>query len=234
MNLINSFSNFARNNNFLRSLIWYADSSNASRTITLNGTPTQSNEGSGVIGVEFDNPSDALVITDTSVVNFGTQDFTVEFFIKPANNNYGTVFDSRRTVSINNNFHIAWNNGTISYITNNNSGNVGINGSITVGMWSHVAVVRSSGSSILYINGIATQAAIADNRNLTDVGSLYIGKTYDNDNYSFNGKLAGIRVVKGVAIYSGSNITVPTSALTAVSGTQLLLNFRATAVPTVV
>ena len=212
---------------------WYDDTSSATHEVTLNGTVTsQSDEGSGVLAAQFDNGSDGLVMTDTDIVDFGTGDFTVEFFIKPASTSYGTVFDNRTGIYLNNNFHVAWFDGAIRYVTNNNSGNIGPSEALTVGVWSHIAVVRSSGYSVLYVNGIAAEAPWEDGRNLNDIGSLYIGKTYDNDNYSFNGKLAGIRIVKGTAIYT-SDFAVPTDLPTAVTGTELLLNFGATVAPTV-
>lgn len=212
--------------------LWYNDTSAAARAVVLNGTVTQEDEGNGVLVAQFDNGSDGLVMTDTDIVDFGIGDFTVEFFIKPASTNYGTVFDSRTTVYINNNFHIAWFDGAIRYITNNSNGNIGPSKTLTVGAWSHVAVVRNSGYSVLYVNGIAAEAPWEDSRNINDIGSLYIGKTYDNNNFSFSGKLAGLRIAKGTAIYT-ANFSTPTSLPTAATGTELLLNFGATAVPRV-
>ena len=39
------------------------------------------------------------------------------------------------------------------------------------------------------------------------------------------GYLTDVRIVKGTAVYTGTTLTVPTSPLTAISGTSLLLNY---------
>jgi hypothetical protein len=41
----------------------------------------------------------------------------------------------------------------------------------------------------------------------------------------FNGYTSGIRIVKGTAVYSGATITLPTSPVTAITNTSLLLNY---------
>jgi hypothetical protein len=42
--------------------------------------------------------------------------------------------------------------------------------------------------------------------------------------YSFNGNISNLRIVKGTAVYT-ANFTPPTSPVTAITGTSLLLNF---------
>jgi hypothetical protein len=54
--------------------------------------------------------------------------------------------------------------------------------------------------------------------------SIDIGYSAVQGNNYFNGRMSNFRVVKGTALYIGSTITVPTAPLSAISGTQLLLN----------
>jgi len=211
---------------------WYSDTSDFHHTVTLNGSVTQSDEGGGVKVASFTGGADCLTIADSTVANFGTDDFTVEFFVKPSIYGSLVILDNRVNIYINNSFYVGMTPSGIQYVTNNNSGNLGPSGSVSLGAWNHVAVVRQSGYSVLYINGVATGAPWSDSRSINNVSTLYIGKSYDNDTYSYQGGIQGLRIVNGSAIYT-SNFSVPTTLPTAVSGTQLLLNFEATAVPTV-
>ena len=109
-------------------------------------------------------------------------------------------------------------------------------GSVPTGAWCHVAVVRDSSDVIrCYINGIAdaTTVTYAASLDLTS-GSygtwrLNIGGEYVDGNFyattSMIGYLSNVRIVTGTAVYT-ANFTPPTSPLTAVTGTQLLLKYE--------
>jgi hypothetical protein len=109
-------------------------------------------------------------------------------------------------------------------------------GSIPTGAWCHIALVRDSSDVIrCYINGVAdaTTVTYAASLDLTS-GSygtwrLSIGGEYVDNNYnttlSMVGYLSNIRIVTGSAVYT-VNFTPPTTALTAVTGTQLLLKYE--------
>jgi hypothetical protein len=94
---------------------------------------------------------------------------------------------------------------------------------LSINTWYHIALVRSGTSVKLYVNGVnngsATIAsAIGDATKITTIGS---GDAPGNDR--FNGFISNVRIVKGTAVYT-SNFTPPTSRLTAIAGTTLLLN----------
>ena len=102
-------------------------------------------------------------------------------------------------------------------------------------VWYHVALVCTtmSGSSAptagaLYINGVAEctwngnwsvfrGASTGGNR------PLYIGQYQNQNAASFRGYISNFRVVKGTAVYT-ETFTPPTSPLTAITNTVLLLN----------
>jgi hypothetical protein len=124
--------------------------------------------------------------------------------------------------------------GILQWITSDGSvQDLGV--TVTAGTWYHVALVRSSSTTITaYVNGVAGTP-------LTTVGTLtdnfsspfLIGNA--SDTRLFPGVISNFRVTKGVAVYTGS-FTVPTSPLSstqssgtnisAITGTQtsLLLN----------
>ncbi len=109
------------------------------------------------------------------------------------------------------------------------SGTSGANTFPTKDVWSHIAwSVDNSGYFSLYINGVRK---IYDRYNI-DMSLrginrfLYIGKS---DRAVFTGYMTNIRLVKGAALYSGANITVPTTELTTSTAggtTQFLLQAR--------
>ena len=88
-----------------------------------------------------------------------------------------------------------------------------------VGVWTHLALVRHSGKTTLYVNGVQGFAPITDNNNY-DGTYIAIGGYYD-DNYLFEGRISNFRVVKGTAVYT-SSFRPPTQPLTNITNTKLL------------
>ena len=83
-------------------------------------------------------------------------------------------------------------------------------GSVLANTWTHVAAVRTSGNTQLYINGVATGAVITQAPSVAQF--FYVGRAGTAVNY-MNGYLSNVRIVKGQALASGS-FTPPTSPLT--------------------
>ena len=98
-------------------------------------------------------------------------------------------------------------------------------GTINIGTWNHIALVRNGNSMQAYVNGVATGSAI--NTTSVTFSQTSAPFTIGGNNYLSNDQFAGlitnVRLVIGTAIYT-ANFTVPTAPLTAVSGTQLLLS----------
>jgi len=100
---------------------------------------------------------------------------------------------------------------------------------VPLNTWSHIAVVRQSGTITVYING-QTVATVNNSDQLGGSGfnaligafDFYYG-TSNPPRYFWNGNITNLRVVNGTALYTGSTITPPTKPLTAVSGTVLLM-----------
>ena len=97
--------------------------------------------------------------------------------------------------------------------------------SITTSVWHHVAIVRSgSGSNnlSLYLNGTRVDQVQNTATLGASSGTSRIGNYAANPAGGINGYMSNVRILKGTALYSGSSITVPTSALTAITNTKLL------------
>jgi hypothetical protein len=209
----------------------FVDNSSNAYTITSTGNTsvqrfnpfgTSTAYSTSVIGGSgyFDGSGDYLSVANNSNLNLGSGDYTLECWIYPTSAN-GIIWSQ-------------WNNG------GDNSGYLYLNGtnfqyriggttysfgSFKTNNWTHVAVSRSGSSVYLFVNGelISTQT---NSTNITTTGATVIGA---NDTGStpaniFNGYIAGLRQVKGAAVYT-SAFTPPTSPPTAITNTQLLTNF---------
>jgi hypothetical protein len=215
-------TNGQQNNTFL-------DSSTNNFTITRNGTPTQGSVTpywtNGQWSNNFNGSSDYLSIADNTAFNFGTGDATVEFwFNSPSQNanNYpgiisGATYNTAGSASIR--FDNTGNKGKIFMYINGGGDPVIVSAStVAYGTWNHVAFVRQSTSLKLYLNGnLDATATISGSLGwYFSAGGLRIGRGFDIDttNAYFLGTVSNVRLVKGVAVYTG-NFTVPTSALSA-------------------
>jgi len=213
-------TNGAQNNTFI-------DSSSNNFTITRNGTTTQGSINpfgsiapytTAVDGgsAYFGGTSDSLSAPANAVYQFGTGDFTIECWInKPAAQN-GIVVDARVSATA-----VPWALGVdasnFPYFYDGTTPTSTV--AITNNVWNHVAVVRTSGTLKIFVNGVqGYSAALAGSLNAT--GTAKIGGTAA---YTI-GYISNLRIVKGTAVYTTA-FTPPTAPLTAISGTSLLLGF---------
>lgn len=144
---------------------------------------------------------------------FGTGDFTIECWAYCTNLAGGTgnvmeiidfrsstINEARPTLAIQNSQFLYFANGSNRIVSSTISANT----------WYHVAVVRSSGSTKLYVNGTNVGVTYADTNNYLD-GTPTIGNYLPNPIYGFAGYIDDVRLTKGIARYT-ANFTPPTQA----------------------
>ena len=95
-------------------------------------------------------------------------------------------------------------------------------GSLRVNEWTHFAVARQSGTVRTFRNGDLIASTSDGSADLSNTGNVLIA-TY-GANIDTNAYMSGIRLQKGTAQYTAS-FTCPTTPPTAITNTQLLLNF---------
>ena len=177
--------------------------------------------------VEFDSNGDYLnTTTPSSDFTMGTGDFTVEYWFKQ--NNSTTAGNTFQISDTSGGFKSSSFESTISAWTSAsgdetwkyNAGNNQISTGVKAykGQWYHVALVRNSGTTTLYING-TNISSTADNTNYN--GTYIALGGYYSTGYLLDGSLSNFRVVKGTAVYT-SSFRPPTEPLTNISGTVLL------------
>jgi hypothetical protein len=210
----------------------FKDNSTNNFAITVNGTPSvqpsfspfgatiQYNPAVNGGSAYFGTTTDYLTVPSSSNFAFGTGDFTVEAWLYPvtAPNAGGTFFIVGSTT---NGFIFGYQNAT-SWGAASNGGSWFITSTTlpTLNAWNYISITRSSGTAYLFLNGtLLTSAASAQN---FPAMSTYIG--HPSTNQSVNGYLSNLRALQGTALYTTSN-TPPTTPLTAIANTSLLLNF---------
>jgi hypothetical protein len=171
--------------------------------------------------------SQYLTVADANTFKFGTNPFTIEgwfyFPSVPGNNGLWQLAASNFPGTAG--LAIAYQGGAwqLDYGTSSYVLNIGT-GTLTANTWVHLAVVRNSVNSlIVYVNGVAYPGVYSDTTNYNFTTNLVIGGYY-SPGYEITGNFSNFRIVNGVAVYTAGAFTAPTTPLTAVSGTQLLLD----------
>jgi hypothetical protein len=216
----------------------FTDSSANAFTVTRNGDTIQATANPFTGSVVFDGTSDYLSLANNAAFDFGTGNFTVECWVNINSVSYvngggargASVFSSASGFSGNGwNLEIGGNSSGVPNVINFNSrqgaSQVTVSASVTManGTWYHIAVVRSGTLTSIYLNGVSVGSGTLSNQTITSVAALWVGgQDITNYQHWFNGYISNARIVKGTAVYT-ANFTPPTSPLTAITNTSLLL-----------
>ena len=218
-------TNGATNNTFL-------DSSSNAYTVATSGAVSQgsfSPFASGGGSMYF-NGSANTVYSSSAGMNVGTGNFTMEgwFYFNDVTSTCAIMYSGNGSGSTpkifiqlaqngpgNLSTQITAAGGAYTAVSNNNV--------VTAGQWTHIALVRNSSAVNIYVNGVSVAAA-SNSSNVSGItNGFVVGNGTAGDifpNY-LNGYASNVRYTN-TAVYTG-NFSVPTSPLTAIAGTQLLL-----------
>ena len=196
---------------------------------TSAGTPT------GAYQVAFNGTNQYLTTPSTANYNLSSGDWTVECWVYVTSNGNNTILTSGAGGSatwnlwqINNDRSLTWQTnpaGNWNWV-NTYSSAVGV---IQNNAWTHIAAVRYGSNFSMYVNGVSVYSTNSFSGAATG-GTLFIGTyyaNYNNDGSYFRGNISNFRIVKGTAVYI-SAFTTPTSSLTAITNTVLLICKSAT------
>ena len=200
----------------------FTDLSPNALTITPNDNSHISTVQSkfGGASVFLDGTGDHLRIPSNIAPLVLTGDFTIECFCRTTT----TAGGDRALVVLNFGDSYAaqsiWQIGGTSlrlYSSSGGSWNISNGqtiGTLTADVWHHVAVTRSGNIYNLYLDGV---------RNTTFSSSLTpkstgtysaVGSLVSPAGYDWTGYVDDLRITKGIALYTGATLTVPTSAVT--------------------
>jgi hypothetical protein len=211
----------------------FIDNSTNNFAITKNGdvrvqrfspfNPSASYSSSVIGGsAYFGGTGNYLSFNPSTSFAFGTGDFTVEGWVYPTiSNTEYSLFDSATNGAY---WSLRFTASSIYYQSASGQANKIIATNVLTdknNSWFHVAIVRLSGISTLYLNGVSV-GSTSDAINYSTATTYIMGK--DSDGYYFTGYISNARVVKGTAVYTAA-FTPPTAPVTAITNTSLLLNF---------
>ena len=185
----------------------FVDSSPIGRAVTMNGGVTLGAPKYGAGSCAFPGGSAYLSVTMDDMD--WESDWTIEFWMNPT-----VTGDNATPIAIGNlgpgvgGIHLSlvsntlmWSDGLSSFLAG---------GVVVQGEWTHVAMVRLSGVNYLYQDGVL----IASGERIFPVVDLVatIGSA-PNYGFGFSGTMDDVRIVKGQALYNGSNFTPPAGPL---------------------
>lgn len=178
--------------------------------------------------VQFNGSNQYLSLPNTSVLNLGSNNFTMEAFVYIPNvSGNKNIFYINGNASSYSAICLYVQDSRFAFLANQTGGypwtlQIGAVGpTISSNTWYHVAATRSGNSFYVFVNGTLVSGAP-----YSLSGALYNGTTniigYQPTVPSyFNGYITNARIINGTALYTAS-FTAPTSPLTAIANTSLL------------
>jgi hypothetical protein len=212
-------TNGAQNNTFL-------DSSSNTFTITRAGNTTQGtfspfSVAEGAFSNYFDGSGDYFTTVSANTANaMGAGDWTVEAWVyRTSSASDSFVFDtlpagSGAVVAL----RVIIDSSSKLVLKHYGAAVLTSTGTVPLNTWTHIAIVKNSGTTTAYINGVA-DGTYADSSTYTCGASRPVigGDGYGLGAPAFPGYISNLRAVKGRAVYT-SSFTPPTAPLGATSG----------------
>lgn len=199
------------------------DSSPSAKTLSLYGSVARSATQSkfGSYSGYLNGTSQYMVVADSPDWDFGTSDFTIDFWFYATSIQNGTTLFARRSGEGIGPFYLGINDGTgfpSPYLyfyssSNGTSWDVASNaggGPYTANSWKHIAIIRNGNTMTFYNNGASVNSFNVTGKSFDGNQPFCIG-ALDNGSYKFTGYIDEYRISKGIARWT-SNFTPPTSA----------------------
>lgn len=195
----------------------FSDSSNRKHTVTRTNAVTKTGTKKfGTSAGYFDGDGDYLSLADSDDWNFGTGNWTIDFWFRPA-----ALTTSQRLCGqfvSNDNRLLCWlqADNILHFLAYSGAVDVGdfetsSVAPLTLNTWSHIAFVRSGSTPYIFVDGISQSLTISQAfGTLPNVAAAFmIGQYGTNTNY-VNGYIDEFRVSKGIARWT-SNFNPPTA-----------------------
>ena len=174
----------------------------------------------------FDGTGDYLSLADSDAWNFGSGDFTIDFWVRfnalPGTNTEMYLFEQR--VDADNKWRLnAYDSGGTKYLyfratlVGNASFEMAKQTTLATATWYHIAFVRTGSTWKFFQDGTQVGTDSTDANAMPDLAaSLLIGSGAESGTTELNGWLDEVRISKGVARWT-ANFTPPTAAYSEVA-----------------
>lgn len=191
----------------------FTDSSTNNLTLTVNGSPAL-NTGIKKFGTAsglFPSSYGYLNSASSALFGFGTGDFTIETWIHPTNTGR-TFYGFFNIKDYTNGILMRWH-------PSGQADSLYINGTFynwfpatnaPVNTWTHVALVRYSGTVKMFAGGVNRIGTVTNTSDLGSTAVPTIGASAHAYSEGFYGYIDELRVIKGRALYT-SDFTPPTA-----------------------
>ena len=187
------------------------DSSGSPKAVTAFGNAQISTAQSkfGGASIAFDGTGDYLTSSSSPTLTFGTGDFTVECWARPADTSAGYRALLSDNLYGNANGWALYQNGTSleAWVSGVYLNVITATSALTASVWQHVVWSRASGDNRCFVNGVQVGSTVSNSHNLIYTFAS-IGRVQDG--LHFNGHLDEVRYTKGIARYT-ANFTPPTA-----------------------
>ena len=200
-------------------------SERAGKTVTAYGNAALSTvqEKFGTASLLLDGSGDYAKTLSNSDFGFGTDDFTVEGFVRlTANGSDQHLFDFRNSSASDSAVHVSIASTDVVKVSYGSTDIITGITSLTTGSWYHLAVSRSSGSTKLFVDGTQEGDTYSDSNDYESSKPFVIGAAYDGSTGS-SAYIDEVRVSNN-ARYTG-NFTPTTSAFVSDGNDKLILHF---------
>ena len=189
------------------------------RTDKISGLETPKAVTGSVV---FDGSGDYLQITPDEDFAFADNDFTIETwaYFNTVSSGSGQIYEGRPSGTQGAYISLYFSaDNTFSFYTDSDV-RISATG-IVASRWYHIALVRNSGTTTLYLDGIS-QGTYSDSQSyLVRTDGLIIGVARNESNNPLDGYLSNYRILKGTALYT-SDFTPPVHELEVIGDTVLL------------
>jgi hypothetical protein len=199
------------------------DSCATPKTLTPYGGITSVLPKIGTNVLVFNGTNQYISIPDSADWNFGSGDFTIDFWaytLDNQTNKYILSLGNRSSCSVE--FSIFSGSARPAIFIANTAYNINTSPSFTINQWNHVAIVRYGNTITYYYNGVSV-GSLSFTGTINSSGFISRIGDYIAGGYNYSGYLDEFRISKGIARWT-ANFTPPTSTYTTDSYTKLLLH----------
>ena len=188
----------------------FVDSGVTGHTVNTSGDPVHSNNFAkfGTTSMQFDGTGDYLSIADHADFDFGTGDFTIDFWAKASVANTNAVWIGRANTSTG---HSTWffrieSATVVTFAHAPTETQKQYTYTVGTSEWKHYAAVRSSGTTTIYVNGTSIGSFTDGNNYDSNAGNVYIGaRQYSSGiTQNYNGYIDELRISKGIARWTAA------------------------------
>lgn len=195
----------------------FTDSSSSKHTVTaINAVTKTAVMKFGTASGYFDGTGDYLSVADSADFQFGSSDFTLDFWFYPTNlTGYHTIIGaSDQSLGGRSPFLLQTNNSGMQFlISTTTEWNIAVTaGTVNINAWNHVALVRSGTSFKGYLNGSSVMSETLSGSLYASGNPLIVAALHsENDTFTtyYEGYIDELRISKGAARWSDNFTPIP-------------------------